>query len=254
MKHLFLDKSSKYRITGVTLLVILGFIVIDSLRGPFSFAASHAPNFCDSYQGSVQGVSNFNTTCHQLVDPLNQDEKTMLQDSTFVTRLQAYITNATTLPTHTSAAGRHILVQLLEHGGNAIPCRNGDPFPAWTLYGDGILIFSKQGYCGPLQQAQLTFSDVKKILGFIVNQNDFFASSQKTYGQSVPDIGSTDLLVSTNGQQKTITLFQEGSFLQGTPDVQTQHVFAIAHFLEGYHPANARPYVPTATVIGSSPS
>lgn len=261
MKRLFIDKSSKYRIARVALPLILGFIAMGSLGAPFSFASSHTPNFCDSYQGSVQGLSNFRTTCHQLVDSLSQDKKTLLQDPTFVKRLQAYLKNsttltsptspagsyidATTLPSSTSPAGRHILVQLLDHVGNMIPCHGTDPFAVWTLYGDGMLIFANKGeYCGPLLQAQLTLPQVNSILNFIMNQNSFFATSQVSYGQPVPDIGSRELFVSTNGQQKTVTLYTLMD-LQATPDAQTQHVFAIQDYLDNYHPANALPYVST---------
>lgn len=255
MKNPLLAKSNKYRIMRRILPAILSFFAMGSLEASFSFASSHAPNFCDSYQGSVQGVLNFNAACHQLVDSLSQDKKMLLQDPTFVKRLQASFkntptTNAPRLPTPNSPAGRHILVQLLEHTGNAIPCQKSEPFPVWTLHGDGILIFSDQGYCGRLLQTQLTLTEVNTILDFIVNQNNFFASSQNFYGPPATDLGTIDLLVSTNGQDKAVTLSEfVGGDSPASLDAQTQHVFAIKDFLLSYHPANAQPYIST----GGSP-
>src|SRR5207302_5706489 len=118
----------------------------------------------------------------------------------------------------------------------------------WTLYGDGTLLFEPgDGKQFGLQQAKLSPAEVNHILDVIVKQNAFFASSQSFYGQPNADEGSTDLLVDTNGQHKEVTL--DDLIPQGTPDLQTQHVFAIEHFLQGYHPANAQPYVPTGVAI-----
>jgi hypothetical protein len=238
MKNLLPAKSRKYLITGAATLAMLGFIVM-AFQGPL-FAASHTSNFCDSYQGSIQGVSNFKTACHQLVDPLTSNEKTLLQNSAFVEQLQAYLKGTT----YDSQAG-HILVQLFPTPGNI-----NLPFlavPDWTLYGDGTLIFEPgYGRQFDLQQAQLTPAEVNHILDVIVNQNAFFAASQSSYGQFIPDTGSTQLLVNADGQQKTVSL---GVQPQSTLDIQTQHVFAIENFLENYHPANAHPYVPAGVAV-----
>jgi hypothetical protein len=239
MKNLFPCKSRKYLITGVATLVILGFVVVGS-QGPFLFGASHTANFCDSYHGSVQGVSNFKPACHQLVDSLDSNEKTLLQNATFVKQLQAYLKSTTP----NSQVG-HILVQLFPTPGNFNPSINA--VPSWTLYGDGTIIFDSQAFdVQSLQQAQLTPTEINHILDVIVNQNDFFAESQSTYGEFIPDVGSTQLLVNANGQQKTVTLGEEP---QNASDVQTQHVFAIEKFLQNYQPANVHPYVPAGAAL-----
>lgn len=106
-----------------------------------------------------------------------------------------------------------------------------------------MLIF-KSG--NQLLQAQLSTPEVQHILDVIVNQNDFFASTQSSYGHIIADVGSMLLRVAANGQQKEVRLFGEPTTGE---DQQTQHVFAIEHFLLNYHPPTSQAYIPAGVVL-----
>ena len=137
----------------------------------------------------------------------------------------------------------HVIVQLFSSPGFIYPPING--IPDWTLYGDGTLIF-KSAPGTQLFQAQLSPGEVQHILDVIVNQNAFFSSTQNFYGHVIPDTGSLLLRVSANGQYKEVRLFLEPT---SSSDQQTQHVFAIKHFLLNYHPATVQPYTPPGAVL-----
>ncbi len=141
----------------------------------------------------------------------------------------------------------HILVQLFSSPGFIFPPING--VPDWTLYGDGTLIKKSNTGAGPgsqLLMAHLSTSEVQHILDVVVNQNAFFASTQSSYGRIMPDTGSQLLTVDANGQHKEVRLFAEPT---SSEDEQTQHVFAIRHFLLSYNPASTQPYVPPGVVL-----
>jgi hypothetical protein len=141
----------------------------------------------------------------------------------------------------------HILVQLFRSPGFIFPPING--VPDWTLYGDGTLIMKSNTGTGPGSQllvAHLSTSEVQHILDVVVNQNAFFASTQSSYGRIMPDTGSQLLTVDANGQHKEVHLFAEPT---SSEDEQTQHVFAIRHFLLSYNHASTQPYVPPGVVL-----
>jgi len=139
-------------------------------------------------------------------------------------------------------AGR-VIVQLFSSPGFIFPPING--VPDWTLYGDGTLLF-KSAANAQLLQTQLSPDEVQHILDVIVNQNSFFSSTQNSYGLAVPDTGSLLLRVSANGQYKEINLFHEPT---SPSDQQTQHVFAIKHFLLNYSLTRVQLYTPPGTVL-----
>src|SRR5437764_1630146 len=141
----------------------------------------------------------------------------------------------------------HILVQLFRSPGFIFPPING--VPDWTLYGDGTLIMKSNTGTGPGSQllvAHLSTSEVQHILDVVVNQNAFFASTQSSYGRVMADTGSLLLTVDANGHHKEVRLFAEPT---SSEDEQTQHVFAIRHFLLSYSPASPQPYVPSGVVL-----
>jgi len=121
--------------------------------------------------------------------------------------------------------------------------------PDWTLYGDGTLIMKPNtggGSGSQLLVAHLSPSEVQHILDVVVNQDAFFASTQSSYGRVMADTGSSLLTVDANGQHKEVRLFAEPT---SAADEQTQHVFAIRHFLLSYSPASTQPYVPSGVVL-----
>lgn len=143
------------------------------------------------------------------------------------------------------AAGR-IVIQLFDAPGFIYPSVNG--VPEWTLFGDGTLIFRQNTTPlgqGALVSAHLTLAQVAHILDVVVNQRHFFASNQSSYGHRVPDTGLTLLYVSSGGQQKMVSLAGVAS----GADAQTQNVFAIAQYLQGYAPAGAQPYTPSGVAL-----
>jgi hypothetical protein len=150
-------------------------------------------------------------------------------------------TPGTTVPVVNEAG--HVIVQLFHSPGFIYPPING--VPDWTLYGNGILIY-KSAPSTQLLQAQLSPSEVQHILDVIVNQNAFFSSTQSFYGRMLPDAGSLLLRVSANGQYKEVRLFLEPT---SSSDQQTQHVFAIKHFLLNYHPTSVQPYTPSGVAL-----
>ena len=150
-------------------------------------------------------------------------------------------TPGTPVPTNTGAG--HVIVQLFSSPGFIYPPING--VPDWTLYGNGTLIF-KSAASAELVQAQLSPDEVQHVLDVIVKQNAFFASTQQFYGRLVPDVGSLLLSVSANGQAKEVRLFLDPT---SSSDQQTQHVFAIEHFLLNYHPTTVQPYTPPGVVL-----
>lgn len=137
----------------------------------------------------------------------------------------------------------NIIVQLFRSPGFIYPPVNG--VPEWTLYGNGTLIF-KSAANAELLQSELSPGEVQHILDVIVNQNAFFASTKQFYGRLIPDAGSLLLSVSANGQEKEVRLFHEPT---SSSDQQTQHVFAIEHFLLNYHSAISQPYIPPGVVL-----
>ena len=149
-------------------------------------------------------------------------------------------TTATPIPVDRQAS--HIIIQLFRSPGFIYPPING--VPEWTLYGNRTLLLKSA--TGDLVQAQLSFAEVQHILDVVVNQNAFFASTQTFYGRMIPDSGSFLLSVSANGQGKEIRLFGEPA---SSSDQQTQHVFAIEHFLLDYHPTTTQPYIPPGVVL-----
>lgn len=147
---------------------------------------------------------------------------------------------------YNKAAG-HILIQLFHSPGFIYPPISG--VPDWTLYGDGTLIITSNpgvDIGSQLLEAHLTSGEVQHILDVVVNQNAFFASARDSYGRVVPDTGSLLLTVDANGQDKEVQLFAEPT---ASTDEQTQHVFAIKHFLLSYNPASTQPYVPPGFVL-----
>lgn len=144
-------------------------------------------------------------------------------------------------PVTSQTKAGQVIVQLFRSPGFIYPPVNG--IPEWTLYGDGMLVF-KLG--SELVQAQLSAAEVQHILDVVVNQNDFFASNQSSYGHIIADVGSTLLTVAANGQQKEVRLFGEPTTGE---DEQTQHVFAIEHFLLNYRPSSSQVYVPQGIVV-----
>jgi hypothetical protein len=147
-------------------------------------------------------------------------------------------------PVAYSHGSGHILVQLFHGPGFIYP-----PItlvPAWTLYGDGTLLYQAPAQppdaTNPtgLLAAHLTPSEVDHILDVVVNQDTFFASARPAYGQYNPDIGATFLTVDAAGKHKQVRLGQGPG---PSPDSETAHVFAIASFLSEYHPAQTAPYV-----------
>lgn len=149
-------------------------------------------------------------------------------------------------PVAYDAHANQILVQVFPSPGFVNPPVNG--VPTWTLYGDGTLIFA-DGFANgapKLMETKLTTAQVQHILDVVVNQNAFFASDKPTYGHMMPDTGSIVLTVNANGQSKTVAIYgNTGS----SSDTQTQHIFAIESFLNGYHPANAQPYMPHSVAV-----
>jgi hypothetical protein len=137
----------------------------------------------------------------------------------------------------------HVIVQLFSSPGFIYPPING--IPDWTLYSSGTLIY-KSATGNELLQAQLSPAEVQQILDVIVNQIAFFSSTRNFYGRMIPDTGSLLLRVSANGQYKEVRLFVEPT---SSPDQQTQHVFAIKHFLLNYHPATTQPYTPSGVAL-----
>jgi hypothetical protein len=150
-------------------------------------------------------------------------------------------TTGTVVSSDTEAG--HVIVQLFSSPGFIYPPING--VPDWTLYGNGTLIFKSAAGAG-LVQAQLSPDEVQHILDVIVNQNAFFASTQQFYGRIIPDTGSLLLSVSANGQEKEVRLGLEPA---SSSDQQTQHVFAIKHFLLNYHPTTVQPYTAPGAVL-----
>lgn len=155
-------------------------------------------------------------------------------------------TGGTGAPVAYDAHANSILVQLFSSPGFIYPSVNG--VPTWTLYGNGTLIFANGFANGApkLMQAKLAADQMQHILDVVVNQNTFFASDKPLYGHMIPDTGATLLTVNAQGKSKTVGVYGG----PGTPgyagsqaDTQTQHIFAIKGFLDGYHPADAQPYM-----------
>lgn len=138
----------------------------------------------------------------------------------------------------------HILVQIAE---SPEPSRlTAHKVPKWTLYGDGTLLFQADPG-DSVWHAQLSPGQIQQILDVIVNQNTFFASTKQVYGNLVPDDdGDGDellLMVDANSQHKEVGLGSEPPNTVAI-DAQTDHVFAIKHFLLDYHPDHATLYAP----------
>ena len=149
-------------------------------------------------------------------------------------------------PVSYDAHHNQILIQLFPSPGFIYPPVNG--MPTWTLYGDGTLIFANGFANGTpkLMETKLATDQVQHILNVVVNQNTFFASDKPSYGRMMPDTGSILLTVNANGQSKAVAIY--GS--TGSPsDTQTQHIFAIESFLNGYHPTNTQPYMPHSVAV-----
>lgn len=151
--------------------------------------------------------------------------------------------NTPTAPVSYDKSAGHIIVRLFNSPGLIYPSVNG--VPAWTLYGDGTLIF-KPLTSQVLLQAQLSPTEVQHILDVVVNQNAFFDSTHQTYGRLIPDVGPTLLSVNANSQHKEVKLFATPTTSENT---ETQHIFAIRDFLLGYHPATEQPYAPPGVVL-----
>lgn len=144
----------------------------------------------------------------------------------------------------------HILIQLFPEPGFVLPHVNA--LPRWTLYGDGTLVM-RPATGTQLEQAQLSASDVQQVLDVVVRQQAFFSSTQSSYGTMMPDVGATQLTVNAQSQHKMVRLLREPSAGQ-TPDSETQHVFAIEHYLLQYLPAHVQPYVPAGVALLVRPS
>jgi hypothetical protein len=99
-------------------------------------------------------------------------------------------------------------------------------------------------------RAQLSPDQIQQILGVIINENAFFASTKQVYGNLVPDDDNDGdellLTVDANGQHKEVKLASEPPATVAI-DAQTDHVFAIKHFLLDYHPDHATFYAPDPT-------
>jgi hypothetical protein len=151
-------------------------------------------------------------------------------------------------PAPTGEAGV-IAIQLFPTAGNIALRVVG--VPEWTLYGDGTLLFESAGASNFLMQAHLSSADMQHILDVVVNQDQFFATTQPFYGMINPDTGATLLSVHASGQQKTVGI---GQSAEGQPDQQTKNVFAIEQFLLQQEPADAIPYDPPGIALVVLPS
>lgn len=136
----------------------------------------------------------------------------------------------------------HILVQLAELP--ELARAEVHTVPEWTLYRDGTLIF-RTDPGDDLWRAQLSPGPIQHILEVIINQDQFFATSEQRY-VSITHGSDTDellLTVNVNGQQKEVRLVRE-PLTRGAIDPQTAQVFAIEQFLLAYHPLYAVFYAP----------
>jgi hypothetical protein len=135
----------------------------------------------------------------------------------------------------------HILVQLFPTPGFIFPAVNA--VPAWTLYGDGTVVYTPQegppGAPGQLLTAHLAPDAVEHILDVVVKQYAFFSSARTLYGRLAPDAGRTLLTVDAAGQHKQVSL---GSGPGPSPDQQANNIFAIQQFLSSYQPASPASY------------
>jgi hypothetical protein len=122
----------------------------------------------------------------------------------------------------------------------------------WVLYGDGTLVFRTDPR-DDLWRAHLSPGAIQSLLDVIINQNQFFATSEQQYGTIIHGSDENELLltVDANGQQKEVTLASRPTTKE-TIDIQTMHVFAIEQFLLAYHPLYAVFYAPNSDPDGDS--
>jgi hypothetical protein len=150
---------------------------------------------------------------------------------------------------YTSTSG-HILVQLAELP--ELAQAETHPEQEWVLYGDGTLVF-RIDPGDDLWRARLSPGAIQSLLNVIINQNQFFATSEQRYGTIIHRGDESELLltVDANGQQKEVTLASQPT-AKDTIDIQTTHVFAIERFLLAYHPLYAVFYAPNSDPDGDS--
>ena len=144
----------------------------------------------------------------------------------------------------------HILVQLAELPELAQAEMHTEQ--EWALYGDGTLIF-RTDPGDDLWRAHLSPGAIQSLLDVIINQNQFFATSEQRYGTIIhrSDENELFLTVDANSQRKEVTLASRPT-AKDTIDIQTTHVFAIERFLLAYHPLHAVFYAPNSDPDGES--
>ena len=144
-------------------------------------------------------------------------------------------------------AASAVILQLYPIPGFVYPAVNG--VPEWTLFGDGTLVFRAQNASGPaaqLRQAHLDDTQVEDLLTYAVLTHHIFATTRHTYGQFIPDAGTTLLRISAAGQQRELVVAPVPG---ANPDTQTSDVFAILRFVSHYQPAQSVPLVPDRVAL-----
>jgi hypothetical protein len=94
---------------------------------------------------------------------------------------------------------------------------------------------------------------IQSLLDVIINQNQFFATSEQRFGTIIHRSDENELLltVDANSQQKEVRLASRPT-AKDTIDTQTTHVFTIERFLLAYHPLYAVFYAPNSDPDGES--
>lgn len=119
----------------------------------------------------------------------------------------------------------------MEEGGGFVPAEfNATNLPAFTLYGDGTIVFRDANWMPapvenggpttypPLRTAKLTEEQIQSLLEFAITEGGLAVARERYDNPMIADAGTTTFTINAGGVEKTVQAYALGLDAEPGPD------------------------------------
>lgn len=131
----------------------------------------------------------------------------------------------------THPTGADEIVLRMEEGGGFVPAEfNATNVPAFTLYGDGTVVFRDANWMPapvegggptiypPLRTAKLTEEQIQSLLEFAITEGGLAVARERYDNPMIADAGTTTFTINAGGVEKTVEAYALGLDAEPGPD------------------------------------